>query len=98
MNRRLTLRSQAELEIGEAAVWYEGCGAGLGNDFLRAVDAALAAIQRNPFQYQIISGELRRAGLRRFPYSPIYRCRDQEIIVVACAHGRRDPRRWMERE
>jgi plasmid stabilization system protein ParE len=97
MNRRLTLRTQAELEIGEAAVWYEGCGAGLGHDFLRAVDAGLAAIQRNPFQYQIMSGELRRAGLRRFPYGLIYRCRDQEIIVVACAHGRRDPRRWQER-
>jgi len=95
MNRRLTLRPQAELEIGEAAVWYEGCGAGLGNDFLRAVD--LAAIQRNPFQYQIILGELRRAGLRRFPYSLIYRCQDQEIVVVACAHGRRDPRRWKDR-
>jgi hypothetical protein len=76
MNRRLTLRPQAEAEIDEAAVWYEGCGVGLGHDFLRAVAAALAAIQRNPFQYQIISGELRRAGLRRFPYSLIYRCRD----------------------
>lgn len=87
MNRRLTLRPQAEVEIGEAAVWYEGCGAGLGNDFLRAIDAALAAIQRNPFQYQIISGELRRVGLRRFPYSLIYRCRDQEIIC-GCVRSR----------
>jgi plasmid stabilization system protein ParE len=97
MNRRLILRRQAEVEIDEAAVWYEGCGAGLAHDFLRAVDAALSAIQRNPFQYQIISGELRRVGLRRFPYCLIYRCRDPEIIVVACVHGRRDPQRWRER-
>ena len=97
MNRRLILRPQAEAEIAEAAVWYEGCGTGLGADFLRAVEAGLAAIQRNPFQYQAVSGELRRAGVRRFPYSLIYRCREHEIIVVACAHGRRDPRRWMGR-
>jgi plasmid stabilization system protein ParE len=97
MKRRLTLRPQAEIEIGEAAVWYEGCGVGLGHDFLKAIDTALAAIQENPLQYQIISGELRRAGVRRFPYSLIYRCRDQEIIVVGCTHGRRDPQRWRER-
>jgi hypothetical protein len=59
MNRRLTLRPQAEVEIGEAAVWYEGCGAGLGNDFLRAVDAAVAAIQRNPFS---VSDRIGRAA------------------------------------
>jgi toxin ParE1/3/4 len=96
MSRTLVLRPQAEVEIGEAAVWYESCGTGLAADFLRAVDA-VAAIERNPFQYQMIHGELRRVGLRRFPYSMIYLCRQHEIIVVACAHGRRDPRRWMER-
>jgi plasmid stabilization system protein ParE len=97
MNRRLILRPQAEAEIAEAAVWYESCGTGLGADFLRAVDVGLAAIQRNPSQYQTISGALRRAGLRRFPYGLIYHCREREIIVVACTHGRRDPRRWMAR-
>jgi hypothetical protein len=31
MLRRFLMRPQDELEIGEAAVWYEGCGAGLGS-------------------------------------------------------------------
>src|SRR5262249_47328 len=48
---------------------------GLGADFLRAVGAALAIIQRNLFQYQIVNDEVRRAALRRFPYGLITVCR-----------------------
>jgi plasmid stabilization system protein ParE len=97
MNRKLILRPEAETELAEAVDWYETRGKGLGADFMRAVDAAMAAIQRNPDQYQIIKGQVRRAVLRRFPYSLIYVASEVEVIVLACFHGRRDPRRWSER-
>jgi plasmid stabilization system protein ParE len=35
--------------------------------------------------------------LRRFPYSLFYRIIDDQVIVVACMHGRRHPRRWQSR-
>jgi plasmid stabilization system protein ParE len=94
---RLVLRPQAEVEIAEAAVWYGNQASGLDAAFLRAVDAGFAAIQRNPLQYQMVSGELRRVGLHRFPHSLIYVVREHDIIVVACADGGPDPRRWMDR-
>jgi plasmid stabilization system protein ParE len=97
MNRKLNLRPLAEAELAEAVDWYETRGKGLGAEFVRAVDAAMATIQRNPDQYQIIKGHIRRAVLRRFPYSLIYVASEQEVTVLACFHGRRDPQRWIGR-
>jgi plasmid stabilization system protein ParE len=96
MNRRVILRPEAEAELAEAIDWYESRGKGLGADFMRAVDAAMAVIERNPEQYQIVKGQVRRAVLRRFPYGLIYVASQHEITVLACFHGRRDPRRWFE--
>jgi plasmid stabilization system protein ParE len=45
----------------------------------------------------LVHGEARRAVLRRFPYSVIYAVREDEIVVIACFHGRRDPKRWQDR-
>jgi plasmid stabilization system protein ParE len=97
MNRTVILRPEAEAELTEAIDWYESRGEGLGADFMRAVDAAMAAIERNPEQHQIVRGQVRRAVLRRFPYGLIYVASEHEITVLACFHGRRDPRRWFER-
>jgi plasmid stabilization system protein ParE len=35
-------------------------------------------------------GHVRRALLRRFPYSIVYEIIDDEIIVLACRHARQD--------
>lgn len=95
--RRLVLRPEAETELAEAVDWYEARGKGLGAALLRAVDAAIAAILRNPEMYPVVFATVRRAMLRRFPYSLIYVISDNHIVVLACIHGRRDPRRWQER-
>lgn len=96
MSRRLTLRAQAELEIFEAAEWYE-LRARLGSEFRRVVEACLASIERNPLQHPRLRGIYRRAALRRFPYGIIYTVSDDEIVVVACFHARRDPEAWRGR-
>jgi len=47
--------------------------------------------------YPIVFSNARRAVLRRFPYSLIYVESGDDILVVACFHGRRNPRRWQDR-
>ena len=54
MTYRLIIRPQAELDIQDAFEWYEAQALGLGSEFIRAVDACLSAIERNPLAYQII--------------------------------------------
>jgi hypothetical protein len=97
VNWQLILAPEAEAEIANAAFWYNQQKAGLGLDFVRAVDSALLAIQRNPLQYQIIWKQYRRAGVARFPYGLLYRVMDREIVVLSCFHGRRSPRAWKAR-
>jgi hypothetical protein len=42
----LVIAPEAELDIAEAYVWYEGRRAGLGEEFLSSVDACLESIRR----------------------------------------------------
>jgi plasmid stabilization system protein ParE len=84
-------------EIRAAGEWYEQRGPGLTADFLRAVDAAVASVCRNPDQYPAVHKEMHRALLRRFPYSLIYTFSEEELIILACAHWRQRPSRWQNR-
>ena len=95
--RTLVFRPEAEDEISGTITWYEERGKGLGAEFLRAFEATLSAIERNPLQYAIVDREIRRAVLRRFPYSIMYVVSESEILIVACFHARRDPQTWRER-
>ncbi len=97
MTRRVLFRREAEAELIEAAEWYEARGPGLGSEFLRALDATIAGIERYPLANAVVFGDVRRALLRRFPYSVIYAVADEEILVLACSHGKRDPKRWKDR-
>ena len=98
MSYRLTFEPEAEAEIDEASRWYADQNEELGAAFLRAVEASLAAILENPFQYQIVHGRKRRVALLRFPYRLIYVVSGEEINVIGCIHGRRHPRHWEERD
>ena len=97
MTRRILFRPEAQAELTEAVEWYETRGSGLGAEFLRALDATIANISRHPAANVVIFGGVRRALLRRFPYSVIYALSDDEILIVACIHGKRDPDRWKQR-
>lgn len=97
MTAAIVVRPEAEAEIAEAYQWYEDQSVGLGLEFLRALDASLSAIQRFPASYAVVHKEIRRAVLRRFPYSVYYLYENDTIAVIACFHGSRDPKQWQDR-
>lgn len=72
--------------------WYDSQRQGLGRQFREAVDAVIARISDNPLVYPERYREARRAVLRRFPYVLWYRPLESVVVVLACVHGRRDPR------
>jgi plasmid stabilization system protein ParE len=94
---QLLVRPAAAADIEEAYRWYEQQKAGLGEEFLLAVDSILRDIVAHPTTYPLIHREARRALLRRFPYVVFFRSYGEIIIVLACMHGRRDPSRWKGR-
>jgi plasmid stabilization system protein ParE len=97
MNLQLVVRAEVEADIAAAAGWYREQSPTTADRFVSGVRELLLLIARNPFQYQIAFGQYRRAGIRPFPYVLVYRTTETEIVVVACTHGRRHPRRWQER-
>ena len=97
MTRRVVFRRPAVGEIGEAAAWYESQRAGLGLEFVNAVSSSIDLIKGNPLQYQRVFKDRRRAVVARFRFNLIYYLTEDEVVIVACLHGHRDPHRWMDR-
>ena len=97
MTRRLILRPEAESDVQGAYAWYEEREPGLGAEFLRAVEASLSSIERDPELYPKAYKRARRALLRRFPYALFYVVAPDLVEVVGCLHTRRHPRRWRSR-
>lgn len=91
------VRPAAAADIDEAFLWYEAQRPGLGHEFLAAAQALIDAVTEHPHRYPVIRRNTRRALLRRFPYAIYFRIYDEVIVVVACMHGRRNPRRWQAR-
>ncbi len=96
MTPAIVIQPAAEAEITEAFRWYEDKSEGLGSEFMRALDATLSAIQRNPTSYAVIHQSVRRAMLRRFPYGIFYLTESERIIVLACFHASRAPKPWQD--
>jgi toxin ParE1/3/4 len=97
VSRRLVVRSVAESDIAEAALWYEARAAGLGADFLRAVDVVLAEAARSSERFPVIHRRCRRALLRRFPYAVYFVADQSTVTIMACMHAHRDPQNWQHR-
>lgn len=72
MSKNLILLSQAEQDITEAYDWYQQRELGLGEEFLRCIDASIQTIERNPEIYVFAYEKYRRALVRRFPYAIFY--------------------------
>lgn len=90
-------RPAAAADVEEAYRWYEAQQAGLGEEFLAVVRMVIESTMANPERFPVVHRRTRRVLLRRFPYGLYYRIIDDQIVVVACMHARRDPRRWQSR-
>lgn len=88
---KVRFRQDAEYELNEALEWYEACAAGLGAQFLRALDDCLEGIMRFPRAYPIVHGQARRALLRQFPFSLVFHIEADGILIVSCRHFRQRP-------
>ena len=97
MTPRLFVKRAARREIAEGFRWYEERSPGLGQEFLRAVEATLARIEREPELYPFAIDDIRKAPLHRFPYVTYYVVLPRGISILAVIHGRRHPRRWQSR-
>ncbi len=88
---------EADLELKEAWAKYDGIRPELGLRFAEPVADAVERIATTPLSYAVLEKGRRRAGIHRFPYGLFFLAEEHRIVVVACFHGRRDPKHWQRR-
>ena len=94
MAKNLILLPEAEQDITEAYYWYQERELGLGEEFLRCIDASIQFIERNPEIYLFVHEQYRRALVRRFPYAIFYEYFEKTITVYAVFHCSQDAKKW----
>ena len=87
----------AEIEMLEAAAYYELQVKALGKNFLDIVEAAVIEIAEEPTIWMEIYQGIRRRLIRRFPYSILYSIHENEIVIVAVMHQKQKPHYWIGR-
>lgn len=95
--KRLRLTPEAELDLDEPHLWHHGQAPDRAADFLAAVNACLATIQRHPQAFTFVDPTMRRALVRRFPYAIFDEIESRQIVVYGIFHAARDPRVWKRR-
>lgn len=88
---------EAEQDIAEVRNWYEQRRAGLGREFLEAVNARIRLVQRNPEAFAFVHESYRRALVERFPYMVFYEASENVVTIHAVFHCARDPHAWQRR-
>lgn len=88
----------AEAEHLDHVAYYESRQRGLGSGYLAEFDRVLAAIGEGPHHFPLIgTGHIRRAHLRRFPFTVLFREAGRDLQILAVAHKRRRPTYWAAR-
>jgi len=97
MTASVSFHEQAEMELKEAAQYYELEGEGLGRAFIDELEHALRQIMEHPEAAPQINNVVRRKLIRRFPYSVMYSIVNDTIRILAVANQKRRPYYWRRR-
>ena len=97
MIKRVIYTAEAEDDVAESYSWYESCEPGLGEDFLRCVEACVLGIQRHPHLYPVAVDEFRRALVRRFPFEIFYEPGEDCLTIYSVFHCSQAPEKWRSR-
>lgn len=95
--KQVSFHEDARAELAEASHYYEDRVPGLGQALIDDVENAVSEILGHPKACKLISKNLRRKVLSRFPYGLIYTVEPDRIRIMALAHYKRRPEYWRYR-
>jgi len=88
---------EAALEFEEAVRFYKERGRNLGKRFAREVKTTIRKIVATPDRWRVLEADVRRCLVRVFPYSVLYTIEADYVLIIAVAHGKRQPGYWRHR-
>ncbi len=95
MKWRLIVRPNAEADLREAFQWYESKRAGLGDQFLLEIEAAIQSLKTDPERRPFYYREFRRLLTQRFPYKIFYRAENGRVTIFRVLHVKREQSRQL---
>jgi hypothetical protein len=99
---KLRILPEADAEAFAAAEWYDKQRIGLGEEFLQELGDRYEVIRSRSeacARVEEYSGDrdLRYVALARFSYFVVFQRRNQDILIAAVSHVRRQPLYWLDR-
>lgn len=91
---RVVYHRLAGNELIQSGLFYERRRRFLGEEFIDAVEQALADIQQQPLIGRPEEHGTRSLKVRRFPFRVVYQIRSDRLWIVAVAHLSRRPGYW----
>lgn len=82
----------AAAEVETAISRYAQPEVNQASAFVKDLERTESHLRAQPALYQRVEGEMRRAVLRRFPYSLFYVIEQDQVIVLAFMHQHQKPR------
>ena len=93
----LELHPQAEEEYLTSLDWYVERSPLAAANFQKAFERAIEKIQAAPTRWPIYFEGCRKYALHQFPFAIVYRVFPSHVMVLAVAHGHRQPGYWRGR-
>jgi plasmid stabilization system protein ParE len=84
-------------EAGAAARWYRERTPLAATRFVNELNEVIDRIMEAPQRWRLGAEGTRKVKLPCFPFFVIYRESGSEVLVLAVAHGRRQPGYWKSR-
>jgi len=97
MSYELIIRPEARTDLLDTFEWYQEQRLGLGFDFKLCIDEVFSKLQKYPSIYKKVYQNIQRAVTQRFPFSVFYIIENNNVIILAILHARRDPEKWKSR-
>ena len=90
----VVFRRRVQHDLDAAFNWYEEQQAGLGEEFLSAVQSTFKSIEFYPQTFATVHEKVRRAIVSRFPFAAFYAVEPKRVVVLRVLHTARDPKLW----
>ncbi len=94
---KYSFHPDAQMELNAQIVYYEECRANLGVEFAAEIYKTIQRILEFPDAWQLLSGDIRRCLVNRFPFGVLYYQRRDEIIILAVMQLNKKPDYWVDR-
>lgn len=97
MSYQVEILPAARIDVYEAIAFEEEKRSGGSYDFEEQLAEILLSLEENPYLYQTVFDEVRKAFRKGFRYHIIYRVEDTEVLIIGVRHERSNPDTWMSR-